>query len=247
MRPRPNKTLEPTRVGAFSSAFAGDASWSRVAQLCRQAKIIFTNMIVVCPLSRLPGVVATRSPERIVSLLDPGSSFPEFESVVGGRHLKLAVHDVHLPAAGEIAPAAKHIDDLLAFLALWQRTGPLVIHCRAGIGRSTAAAFIASCLYSPEVSELDVARVLRIASPTARPNESLVRIADVAMKRSGRMTEAIVETGRGLPWPAVKEGFPFEMPAVLQPNKALEPTPVGAFSSAFAVDITSPAWLSLGR
>ena len=28
---------------------------------------------------------------------------------------------------------------------------------------------------------------------------------------------------------------------------ALEPTPVSAFSSAFAVDITSPAWLSLNR
>ena len=27
------------------------------------------------------------------------------------------------------------------------------------------------------------------------------------------------------------------------PNNALEPTPVGAFSSAFAVDITGPAWL----
>jgi hypothetical protein len=32
-----------------------------------------------------------------------------------------------------------------------------------------------------------------------------------------------------------------------QPNNALEPTPVSAFSSAFAVDITSPAWLSLSR
>ena len=32
---RPNKTLEPTRVGAFSSAVAGDTYWSRVAQLCR--------------------------------------------------------------------------------------------------------------------------------------------------------------------------------------------------------------------
>ena len=32
-----------------------------------------------------------------------------------------------------------------------------------------------------------------------------------------------------------------------QPNNALEPTPVGAFGSAFAVDIIGPAWLSLGR
>src|SRR5262245_53012897 len=30
-----NKTLEPTRVGAFSSAFADHVFWSRVAQLCR--------------------------------------------------------------------------------------------------------------------------------------------------------------------------------------------------------------------
>ena len=178
-------------------------------------------MIVVCPLAHLSSVVATRSPERIVSLLDPGSSFPEFGSVVADRHLKLALHDVHVSTEGEIAPTAKHIDDLLAFLALWQRTGPLAIHCRAGIGRSTAVAFIAMCLYNPEVSELDVARVLRLASSTARPNESLVRIADVTMKRSGRMTEAIAETGRGLPWPAVKEGFPFELPAVLQPTKSL--------------------------
>lgn len=179
-------------------------------------------MIVVCPLSQLPCMVATHSPERIVSLLDPGSSFPEFGAVVADRHLKLALHDVHAPTEGEIAPAAKHIEDLLAFLALWERTGPLVIHCRAGMGRSPATAFIAMCLFNPEIPELEVARTLRTAAPTARPNESLVRIADVAMRRSGRMIEAIVETGRGLPWPAVTEGFPFEMPAALQPNKALD-------------------------
>ena len=31
------------------------------------------------------------------------------------------------------------------------------------------------------------------------------------------------------------------------PNNALEPTPVGALSSAVAVDIIGPAWLSLNR
>jgi hypothetical protein len=34
---------------------------------------------------------------------------------------------------------------------------------------------------------------------------------------------------------------------VLTPNKSLQPTPVGRLSSAFAVDITHPAWLSSGR
>ena len=31
----PNKTLEPTRVGAFSSTVAGLVFWSRVAELSR--------------------------------------------------------------------------------------------------------------------------------------------------------------------------------------------------------------------
>src|SRR4029077_5806194 len=40
---------------------------------------------------------------------------------------------------------------------------------------------------------------------------------------------------------------PLSLVPAEQPNNALEPTPVSAFSSAFAVDITSPAWLSLSR
>ena len=37
---------------------------------------------------------------------------------------------------------------------------------------------------------------------------------------------------------------PLSLVPAEQPNNALEPTPDSAFSSAFAVDITSPAWLS---
>src|SRR4030095_9137026 len=40
---------------------------------------------------------------------------------------------------------------------------------------------------------------------------------------------------------------PLSLVPAEQPNNALEPTPVSAFSPAFAVDITSPAWLSLSR
>jgi hypothetical protein len=39
----------------------------------------------------------------------------------------------------------------------------------------------------------------------------------------------------------------FDRKAKKQANHALEPTPVGALSSAFAVGIIGPAWLSLGR
>src|SRR5436305_417027 len=157
--------------------------------------------ILVSPLSQVTFLVTSRAPERVVSLLDPEATFPEFGSAYVGRHLRLRLHDVHIATACQVGAVAKHIDDLLVFLAQWQRHAPILIHCRAGMGRSPAAAFIAACFYNPGVDELQVARALRRLSPTSRPNESLIAFADEALGRGGRMTAAIVETGRGLPWP----------------------------------------------
>ena len=182
-------------------------------------------VILVSPLSLARRLVTSRAPERIVSLLDPDAAFPEFGSDYAGRHLRLRLHDVHVVTESQVAATRKHIEDLLAFLAQWQRGAPLLIHCRAGMGRSPAAAFIAACFYNPGVDELEVASELRRLSPTSRPNESLVGLADAALARTGRMTAAIADTGRGLPWPAVDEGSPFELPSVIKPNKAPEPTP----------------------
>jgi predicted protein tyrosine phosphatase len=116
-------------------------------------------------------------------------------------------------------PSAMHMDVLLEFLLFWSRTAPILIHCRAGIGRSTAVAFITACLHNPHADELEIAIKLRRASPLARPNETLIQLADAAMGRKGRMSNAIAETGRDLSWIEVSErlsiydeGIPFEMP-----------------------------------
>jgi predicted protein tyrosine phosphatase len=178
--------------------------------------------ILVCPLSQAMSVVAARVPERIVSLLDPDFTFPDFGSGYADRHLRIRLHDVHLTSGDQIVPAARHITALLTFLGDWTRTAPLLIHCRAGIGRSPAAAFVAACFCNPRADEFEIAQALRIASPVARPNEALVELADVAMGRCGRMREAIAATGRGLLWPEVDEGASFELPAIFQPNTAID-------------------------
>ena len=169
--------------------------------------------ILVSPLSKVMEIIVNRAPERIVSLLDPDFAFPESGPAYVGHHLRLHLHDVHIPTEGQVTPTAKHVDDLLAFLNLWTRTAPILIHCRAGIGRSTATAFITACLHNPKTDERKIADALRCTSPLARPNETLVRLADDAMSRNGRMSEAITETGRGLLWTSVDENRPFEMPA----------------------------------
>ncbi len=73
----------------------------------------------------------------------------------------------------------------------------MLIHCFAGVSRSTAAAFIAACALAPKRDEIDIAHALRAASPTATPNARLVALADHALGRSGRMNEAIAAIGRG--------------------------------------------------
>ncbi len=179
-----------------------------------------TMPILVCPLSKLTEMIADHTPERIVSLLDPDGTFPEAGPAYVNRHLRLGFHDIHVPTEALVMPSARHIDDLLAFLAAWERTAPILVHCRAGIGRSTATAYIAACLLNPFTDEHVIAVVLRRVSPLARPNETLIRLADRAMRRNGRMREAIAKTGQGLPPIDVDEGEAFEMPSAYRRSSA---------------------------
>jgi predicted protein tyrosine phosphatase len=169
------------------------------------------HSIIVSPLSRVGQMVAAHAPERVVSLLDPDFTFPVLGPAYEGRHLRLHFHDAHETGVGQLVPTSEHVEHLLRFLEGWQRSSPLLIHCRAGIGRSTAAAFIAACLHRPEVNELTIALDLRRASPLARPNEVLIQIADTLMRRDGRMIAAIQETGRNLQWHGVTENMPFSL------------------------------------
>lgn len=121
--------------------------------------------ILVCSLSKVTEMIDAHTPERIVSLLDPDFTFPEARPAYVNRHLRLSFHDIHVPTEAQVMPSAKHIHDLLSFLAAWERTASILIHCRAGIGRSTATAYITACLHNPYTDEQVIAVALRRVSP----------------------------------------------------------------------------------
>jgi predicted protein tyrosine phosphatase len=168
-------------------------------------------MIVVCPLSRVEEMVARHKPGRVVSLLDPDFEFPELGPAYAGRHLQLELHDVDVPARYDVAPSAEHVHRLLRFIGECGPDEILLIHCRAGISRSTAAAFIVACFLNPDVPERDLALALRRVAPFARPNQLMVAVADEVMARDGRMIDAIASTGRDLPWADIDENTAFEL------------------------------------
>ncbi|MFM1550479.1 MAG: tyrosine phosphatase family protein [Lentisphaeria bacterium] len=170
--------------------------------------------IVVCPLSRVIEMIEIHAPERIVSMINPGCNFPESGPAYAGRHLRMSFHDIGMAEDGLIEPSAGHVEELLAFLADWERSSGILIHCNGGVSRSTAVAFMAACLHNSSADEREIALALRCASPVGRPNRALVRMADEALGRSGRMIAAIEDTAHGLPEITAEENEPFTLPAV---------------------------------
>ena len=73
-----------------------------------------------------------------------------------------------------------------------------MVHCYAGISRSTAGAFVTACALNPQRDETTIARALRAASPTATPNRRIVALADQMLGRNGRMVTAIESIGPGM-------------------------------------------------
>lgn len=168
--------------------------------------------IIVCPLSRAPEIAQQRLPSRAVSLLDPDSSFPALG--LGERHLQLDVHDIEAEVDGLDACCDTRMARILDFVGGWDRDAPILIHCWAGISRSTATAYITACVHNPDADEHAIAQALRDASPTATPNRRFIALADDALGRNGRMNAAIEAIGRGFPrWPDIKEAEPFTLPS----------------------------------
>ncbi|CAH1653718.1 conserved hypothetical protein [Hyphomicrobiales bacterium] len=163
----------------------------------------------VSPLSRLSETVAAVRARHLVTLINAGTVVERPAGIEESRHLFLGMSDISQPLEGHVLAGQDHVGRLLAFLRGWDREAPMVIHCWAGISRSTAAAYIAACALAPGRDEEEVADVLRRAAPSATPNARLVALADAALGRRGRMIRAIARIGRGAD---AFEGTPFAMP-----------------------------------
>ena len=165
-------------------------------------------MIHVCSLARLHDTVRETGARHIVTLLRVVERVQRPTHIAPENHLVLAVDDITAPMDGYTAPAHEHVQRLVDFVTAWDRQAPMVVHCFAGISRSTAGAYVAACALNPKRDEMQIAWDIRRASRTAQPNARIVSIADRLLKRDGRMIRAIDAIGVGDP---ATEGHPFRL------------------------------------
>ncbi|WP_297296866.1 protein tyrosine phosphatase [uncultured Methylovirgula sp.] len=151
----------------------------------------------VCSLFRISEITEATGAKSLVTLINRDIHVERPPAIAPERHLHVAISDICEATEGHVLADAGHVETLIDFVRAWDRAQPLVIHCFAGVSRSTAAAYITACALSPDTRESEIARRLRHASPTATPNAHLVGLADRILARGGRMSAAIKQIGRG--------------------------------------------------
>ena len=154
-------------------------------------------MIHVCSLARLHQTVEETGARHVVTLMKDISMVERPAAIDPKNHLHIDVDDIVCPIDGYNHPCEDHVARLMRFVQRWDRSAPLVIHCYAGISRSTASAYAAACALRPERDEIAIAQEMRRVSRTAMPNRLIVSLADQILGRRGRMIAGIESIGPG--------------------------------------------------
>jgi predicted protein tyrosine phosphatase len=152
-------------------------------------------------------LVARLDPSNVLTLLAPTDTTGV--QVEGRRQLLLRFNDIDREQSGLVAPTSHDIENILSFARSWEDRSPLLIHCWAGISRSSAAAFIVACDRNPGC-EREIAVELRLRAPFCTPNRLMIALADDLLSRDGRMVDAIDHIGRGA---NAFEGAPYQLPS----------------------------------
>ena len=115
------------------------------------------------------------------------AGFKEFT----GPKLALVFDDISKPWQGYVPPGITEVNAILDFAREMDAVEMnLLVHCEAGISRSTATAFIILCFLLGPGQEQEAFRRVLEAQPRARPNSLMVELADWRLGREGRMIEA---------------------------------------------------------
>ena len=145
----------------------------------------------VCGLDELIGHQG-RGVTHILSILDPEWPDPAtFQAFDPHFRATLRFHDAIEPDPGVLLPQKGDVESILTFGRDAAEAGGLLIHCHAGISRSTAATLMILAQARPDEKEDGLAERLLQSRPQAWPNSRMIEFADALLDRRGRLVAAI--------------------------------------------------------
>lgn len=98
--------------------------------------------------------------------------------------------DIPTPMENRIEPNFQQIQEILDFAKSIESTSSVLIHCWAGISRSTAIAYAILCQVAGPDTETECLAYLRKIRPQAVPDSLIVTLAEIALGREGAMFAA---------------------------------------------------------
>jgi predicted protein tyrosine phosphatase len=130
---------------------------------------------------------------HVLSILDPGWPEPEALGAFDAhRRLELRFHDVIEAGPGWIAPERLDVEQLLSFgRDLTEARGThLLVHCHAGVSRSTAAATLILAQARPDRPAEKVLQAVVLQRAQAWPNLRILELGDALLDRRGEIVGA---------------------------------------------------------
>jgi predicted protein tyrosine phosphatase len=150
--------------------------------------------ITVCGIDELDGHGAV-GVSHVLSILDPDHPVPEAFGAFGEHEkLELRFHDIIEDTQGQIAPQPEHVEAILTLgrdlQAEPDESRHLLVHCHAGISRSTAAMALVIAQALPAQSAEQVIRLVHGMREKAWPNLRLIEFGDAMLGRRGTLIAA---------------------------------------------------------
>ena len=136
---------------------------------------------------------------HVLSILDPDwPDPPVFAMFPPHRRLALRFHDIIEPVPERLAPSRGDVERLLAFgRELHEPPGShLLVHCHAGVSRSTAAATLILAQAHPDRPAGEVFAAVARIRPRAWPNLRMLEFGDALLGRRGEIIAAAGATYR---------------------------------------------------
>jgi predicted protein tyrosine phosphatase len=155
------------------------------------------SLLTICGLEELESH-GERGVTHVLSIIDPHLPDPEvFAGYRPHQRTVLRFHDIIDSYPGMVMPERRHVREILDFGhtlaedAKGRTDGHLLVHCHAGVSRSTAAMTMLLAQVHPDEDEDRLFERLVGIRPQAWPNSVMIDFADDLLGRGGRLAAAL--------------------------------------------------------